>query len=60
MRNYLLTYVQNGHAKYEWFETVDEMQDFIDVTPIDRIFESLKIEGSTEVEVKFIKKDNKD
>ncbi|MFV1457601.1 hypothetical protein [Bacillus mycoides] len=56
MRDYLLTYLQGAHAKFEWFETVEDMQEFIDATPIDRIFEALKIEGSTEVEVEFAKK----
>ncbi|WP_193635332.1 hypothetical protein [Bacillus paranthracis] len=55
MRNYLLTYKQDGHAKFEWFETVEEMQDFIDVTTIDRIFDALKIDGATDVEVVFNK-----
>ena len=56
MNKYLLTYVQDGHAKFEWFETEEEMQDFIDTTSIDRIFDALKIENSTEVEVSFTQK----
>lgn len=49
-REYLLTYFKDGNAKYEWFEDIDEMQEFIDTNKIDGIFETLQIRGTNDVE----------
>lgn len=48
-KQYLLTYVTNGKHHYEWFETEDEMRDFVDATQIDEIQDALFIKGAEEI-----------
>jgi hypothetical protein len=54
-RNYLLTYLKDGYAQFDWFESLEEMQDFIDRIKPDDIYETQRIIATEEVEVKFNK-----
>lgn len=54
-RNYLLTYLKDKIHQYEWFETEEEMQDFVDTTDIDEILDSLEVSGIREIEIEFNK-----
>lgn len=44
-RNYLLTYKDNAWIpQYAWFETEDEVMDFLDCNVIHEVIECIKID----------------
>lgn len=51
--NYLLTFLSDSVPQYEWFETEEEMQNFIDGNEIEGIFDAIEILASNDVDVDF-------
>lgn len=50
-KQYLLTYRIKGNFRYEWFDTEDELREFVDETEIDEIQEALYIKGVDEIDL---------
>lgn len=43
MNNFLLTYIENDKLNYSWFETEEEMSDFVKVNPQIKIEEAMEL-----------------
>lgn len=43
MNNFLLTYIENDRLTYSWFETEEEMHDYVEGNPQIKIEEALEL-----------------
>ena len=53
--NFLLTYLKDKKPQFDWFESEEDMQLFIDCTKIEEIFGAIEVTGSKEININFNK-----
>lgn len=51
--NFLLTYLKDGKAQFDWFESQEEMQFFIDNNNLEGIFGAIEVTGCRELDINF-------
>lgn len=45
-KDYLLTYANANGATFEWFESEEELREFIEINKITHIFEAIRIKDA--------------
>lgn len=50
-KNYLLTYLKANSHQYEWFETEEEMLEFVDTHDSIEVLDSLELFNVREIDI---------